>query len=196
MRLLLVLGKFEGHETVEIGIRRLAQRRIHPERNRFLGEPHRQRRQSGNVLGDFHCLRHYLGMRHQPLREADAVGFLGLQRKAHRDLHRLSPADPAREAHRATLRRQDAELGALQRIVAGTQSMTVYKPIVKLAPAAVDAAFALAKGEKLKTTRTVNNGKIDVPSILIEPVSVDKTNIDETVIKDGFQKKEDVYRQP
>jgi D-xylose transport system substrate-binding protein len=91
---------------------------------------------------------------------------------------------------------QDAELGALQRIVAGTQSMTVYKPIIKLAPAAVDAAYALAKGEKLNTTRTVNNGKIDVPSILIEPVSVDKTNIDETVIKDGFQKKEDVYRRP
>ncbi len=91
---------------------------------------------------------------------------------------------------------QDAELGALQRIVAGTQSMTVYKPIVKLAPAAVDAAVALAKGEKLNTTRTVNNGKIDVPSILIEPVSVDKSNIDETVIKDGFQKKEEVYGKP
>ena len=91
---------------------------------------------------------------------------------------------------------QDAELGALQRIVAGTQSMTVYKPIIKLAPAAVDAAVALAKGEKLQTTRTVNNGRIDVPSILIEPISVDKTNIDETVIKDGFQKREDVYRRP
>jgi D-xylose transport system substrate-binding protein len=44
---------------------------------------------------------------------------------------------------------QDAELGALQRIVAGTQSMTVYKPIIKLAPAAVEAAVALAKGRKL-----------------------------------------------
>ena len=91
---------------------------------------------------------------------------------------------------------QDAELGALQRIVAGTQSMTVYKPIIRLAPAAVDAAYALAKGEKLNTVRTVNNGKIDVPSILIEPVSVDKTNIDETVIRDGFQKKDDVYKKP
>jgi len=91
---------------------------------------------------------------------------------------------------------QDAELGALQRIVAGTQSMTVYKPIIKLAPAAVDAAVALAKGEKLNTTRTVNNGRIEVPSILIEPVSVDKTNIDETVVKDGFQKREDIYGKP
>lgn len=91
---------------------------------------------------------------------------------------------------------QDAELAALQRIVAGTQSMTVYKPIIKLAPAAADAAFALATGKKPVTTRTVNNGKIDVPSILIEPVTVDKTNIDDTVVKDGFHKKEDIYKKP
>jgi D-xylose transport system substrate-binding protein len=91
---------------------------------------------------------------------------------------------------------QDAELGALQRIVAGTQTMTVYKPIIKLAPAAVDAAVALAKGQKPQTTRTVNNGRIEVPSILIEPISVDKTNIDDTVVKDGFQKREDIYRKP
>ena len=89
---------------------------------------------------------------------------------------------------------QDAELGALQRILDGTQTMTVYKPISKLAPAAVEAAIALAKKEKLSTTRVVNNGKIDVPSILIEPIPVDRENIDATVIKDGFQKREDVYR--
>jgi D-xylose transport system substrate-binding protein len=89
---------------------------------------------------------------------------------------------------------QDAEIGALQRIVEGTQTMTVYKPISQLAPRAVEAAIALAKGEKLNTTRIVNNGKIDVPSILIDPVPVDKNNINETVIKDGFQKKEEVYK--
>jgi D-xylose transport system substrate-binding protein len=91
---------------------------------------------------------------------------------------------------------QDAERGALQRILAGTQSMTVYKPIIKLAPAAVDAAFALAKGQKPQTTRTVNNGRIEVPSILIEPITVDKTNIDETVIKDGFHTREAIYGKP
>lgn len=90
---------------------------------------------------------------------------------------------------------QDAELAALQRIVAGTQTMTVYKPISRLAPAAVEAAIALAKKENLAATRTVNNGRIDVPSILIEPISIDKNNVD-VVIKDGFQKREDVYRRP
>lgn len=88
---------------------------------------------------------------------------------------------------------QDAELAALQRIVKGTQTMTVYKPISRLAPAAVEAAVTLAKREKLNTTRTVNNGRIDVPSILIEPIMVDKSNIDETVVKDGFQAREKIY---
>lgn len=90
---------------------------------------------------------------------------------------------------------QDAELAALQRIVRGTQTMTVYKPISRLAPAAVEAAIALAKKEKLKTTRTVNNGRIDVASILIEPIPVDKANIDSTVVKDGFQDRDKIYRE-
>jgi D-xylose transport system substrate-binding protein len=88
---------------------------------------------------------------------------------------------------------QDAELAALQRIVKGAQTMTVYKPISRLAPAAVEAAVTLAKREKLNTTRTVNNGRIDVPSILIAPIMVDKSNIDETVVKDGFQVREKIY---
>jgi D-xylose transport system substrate-binding protein len=89
---------------------------------------------------------------------------------------------------------QDADLAGLQRIVDGTQSMTVYKPISQLAPRAAEAAVTLAKKEKVSTTRTVNNGKIDVPSILLEPVVVDKNNLEETVIKEGYQKREAVYK--
>jgi D-xylose transport system substrate-binding protein len=88
---------------------------------------------------------------------------------------------------------QDAELAALQRVLAGTQTMTVYKPVSKLGARAAEAAIALAKGEKLETTRTVNNGRIDVPSILIDPIPIDKSNVD-LVINDGFHKREDVYR--
>ena len=92
---------------------------------------------------------------------------------------------------------QDAELAATQRIVQGTQTMTVYKPVKQLATRAAEVAVAMAKGEKPQTTAAVNNGRIDVPSILIEPISVDKSNLDETVIKDGFQKREAVYgKQP
>lgn len=91
---------------------------------------------------------------------------------------------------------QDADLAGCQRIVAGTQSMTVYKPIQKLAEKAAELAVALAQKQPLtdKTT-TVNNGKKDVPSILLEPIEVDKANLDSTVIADGYQKKEDVYKK-
>jgi D-xylose transport system substrate-binding protein len=89
---------------------------------------------------------------------------------------------------------QDADLAGLQRIVEGSQSMTVYKPVALLANRAAEAAVALAKKEKVEAPGKVNNGKIDVPSILLEPISVDKSNLDATVIKDGFHKREDVYK--
>jgi D-xylose transport system substrate-binding protein len=90
---------------------------------------------------------------------------------------------------------QDADLAACQRIVAGTQTMTVYKPIKLLADKAAEVAIRMARKEALtEASRTTNNGKKDVPSLLLEPVAVDKSNLDATVIADGFQKKEDVYR--
>lgn len=89
---------------------------------------------------------------------------------------------------------QDADLAAAQRIADGTQSMTVYKPIVPLATRAAEAAVALAKGNHVETHETVNNGKKDVSAILLQPIVVDQSNLASTVIKDGFLKMEDVYR--
>jgi D-xylose transport system substrate-binding protein len=90
---------------------------------------------------------------------------------------------------------QDAELSACQRIAAGTQSMTVYKPIERLAYKAAEVAVKLARKEPHgEATRGIPNGKIDVPSILLAPVSVDRDNLVSTVIADGYQKYEDVYR--
>jgi len=89
---------------------------------------------------------------------------------------------------------QDAELAGAQRIVEGTQTMTVYKPIEKLAETAADLAVKMAKGEAIYADKTVNNRKIDVPSILLEPIAVDQSNIDATIIADGFHKREDVYK--
>ncbi|TVY01465.1 D-xylose ABC transporter substrate-binding protein [Cohnella terricola] len=89
---------------------------------------------------------------------------------------------------------QDAELAAAQRIVEGTQTMTVYKPIKAIAEKAAELAVKMAKGEDVSADKTVNNGKIDVPSILLDPISVDKSNIDSTVIADGFHSKDDVYK--
>lgn len=89
---------------------------------------------------------------------------------------------------------QDADLAACQRIVEGTQAMTVYKPIAALARRAAETAVAIAQGKTPVTTARVNNGLKDVPSILLAPVVVDKANLAETVIKEGFHKKDAVYK--
>lgn len=89
---------------------------------------------------------------------------------------------------------QDADLAAAQRIVAGTQTMTVYKPIKALAETAAELAVKLAKGETVREERKVNNGKIEVPSVLLSPIAVNKTNLDEIIIADGFHTKEEVYK--
>ena len=82
---------------------------------------------------------------------------------------------------------QDADLASLKLIVEGTQTMTVYKSIQPLANGAVDAAIKLARGEKLDTTETIDNGFKKVPAILLEPVAVDRANLVSTVVKDGYQ---------
>lgn len=90
---------------------------------------------------------------------------------------------------------QDAGLEALQNIAAGRQSMTVYKPIIPLANTAVEAAIKLAKKEKLDTKPFMNDAiKKEVPSILLEVVTTDKANLMDTIIKDGYAKFEDVYK--
>lgn len=89
---------------------------------------------------------------------------------------------------------QDAELAACQRIVEGSQTMTVYKPIKVLATKAAEAAVLLAQGKPVETTGTVNNGKKDVPSILLKPIAVDKNNMDSTVIADHFHSESEVYK--
>jgi D-xylose transport system substrate-binding protein len=82
---------------------------------------------------------------------------------------------------------QDADLAAVICIAQGTQSMTVYKPITTEAVTAAEQAVRLAKGEKTHADGTVNNGKTNVPAILLKPVLVTRDNIKTTVVKDGFQ---------
>jgi D-xylose transport system substrate-binding protein len=88
---------------------------------------------------------------------------------------------------------QDADLASVRRIVAGTQTMTVYKPISKLAKTSAEMAVKLARGEKIKVNGSVNNGKKDVDAVLLTPISVTKDNLDSTVIADGFHSRNDVY---
>ncbi len=82
---------------------------------------------------------------------------------------------------------QDADLAAIIRVLKGTQSMTVYKPITSLAAQAAEVAVGLASGQHPNSSGTIANGKHDVPAIFGPVIAVNKTNVKDTVIKDGFQ---------
>jgi len=89
---------------------------------------------------------------------------------------------------------QDAELVACQRVVTGTQAMTIYKPLKRMATTAAEVAFNMAKGKPVIARDAINNGQKDVPSILMEVETVTADNMMETVIKDNFHPFDDVYR--
>ena len=87
---------------------------------------------------------------------------------------------------------QDADLAACQRILRGTQAMTVYKPLKDLAALAARVAVDVAKGRKPTTAATLDNGLKQVPSLFERVISVDKENMMSTVVADGFHKAEEL----
>jgi D-xylose transport system substrate-binding protein len=89
---------------------------------------------------------------------------------------------------------QDADLVALQRIASGTQTMTIYKPLHTLAQGAAELAVKMATGKPVIARHSVNNGAIDVPSVLFDVVTVTVDNIEATVVKDGLYRREDIFR--
>ena len=90
---------------------------------------------------------------------------------------------------------QDADLEACQRIVEGTQVMTVYKPVEKLAQRAAECAVMLARGEEITgdDVSIMDNGSYQIPYVGLLPVSVTEKNINDVIINSGFHLKEDVY---
>ena len=88
---------------------------------------------------------------------------------------------------------QDADLDACRRILAGEQTMTIYKPLKLLAEQAAESAVALAKKQPIKTTASYDNGKREVPTVQVDIIAVHKGNIRETVVKDGFHKEAELF---
>jgi D-xylose transport system substrate-binding protein len=87
----------------------------------------------------------------------------------------------------------DATAQALQHILAGEQTFTVYFSIKDQASKAAKLAVQLARGEKpTGVTDSVDNGKKQVPTILLKPVTIRKDNIADTVIADDFASWKDV----
>jgi D-xylose transport system substrate-binding protein len=89
---------------------------------------------------------------------------------------------------------QDADLAAIIRILDGTQTMTVYKPLSSQAKLAAEAAVAYAKGDTVKTIAAISIGNKTIPATLLTPVAVTKENVKQTVIKDGFQNLETIQK--
>jgi D-xylose transport system substrate-binding protein len=89
---------------------------------------------------------------------------------------------------------QDATAAGIQNILAGRQSMTVYKAVKQEAEGAAALAIAILNGDDTAALATgvVNNGTRDVPSLLLVPVPVTAENIQETVIADGFRTWEEI----
>jgi len=99
----------------------------------------------------------------------------------------------ARLAGKVLVTGQDADLVACQRIVHGTQAMTIYKPVKLLATRAAELAFALAKGRPVIVNSAIDNGARSVPAVFLDVVVVNKDNLRDTVIADGFCTAADVF---
>ena len=97
-------------------------------------------------------------------------------------------------AGRVLVSGQDADLAAIIRILDGTQTMTVYKPLKLQATLAAEAAVNLAAGTPVKNAVTILNGNKSVQAIFLSPIVVTKDNVKQTVIKDGFQNLETIQK--
>jgi D-xylose transport system substrate-binding protein len=90
---------------------------------------------------------------------------------------------------------QDAEVTGVQRIIKGEQLNTVYQPLKIIAGKSAEIAVPLAQGKPVPAgiaTSKTDNGAGQVPSVLVPTLSVDKSNVQDTVVKDGFLKVSDI----
>lgn len=83
---------------------------------------------------------------------------------------------------------QDAELAGIQRIVVGSQYMTVFKAYTPEATQAAQLAVAVLNGDTGSdlVNRQIDNGQKSVSSVILTPVAVTQDNIRQTVVRDGL----------
>ena len=93
----------------------------------------------------------------------------------------------------------DADLVNIQYIAQGKQAVDVWKKIDPLAETAVEIAVKLAANPDkepetlIKADRVINNGAVDVPTLVTPVVLIDKSNLDSTIIAEGFYTHKQVY---
>ena len=92
---------------------------------------------------------------------------------------------------------QDADISACQYIVQGKQDFTIYKPITKLAEVAAKYAVMMAQGQSIYdggyNLLTIDNGFAEIPVLWLEPILVNKDNMNRVIIESGFHNYSTVY---
>jgi D-xylose transport system substrate-binding protein len=103
------------------------------------------------------------------------------------------------DANKVFVAGSDADLVNIQYVAQGKQAVEIWKKIDPLAQKAAEVAVTLAKNpdkpvkELVEIDREIDNGAVQVPTIVTPVVLVKKDNIDETIIAEGFYTKEQVY---
>lgn len=83
---------------------------------------------------------------------------------------------------------QDAEPEAIKRILEGTQAMTLLNDSITLGRITIDSAINLIEGKSINYDYVINNEMVDVPSILIDPILIDKSNVYSKLKEMGYTK--------
>jgi D-xylose transport system substrate-binding protein len=86
---------------------------------------------------------------------------------------------------------QDADLAAIKRVIAGTQTVSVYKPLKLIATEAAKMTVSMVQKKPVAFNGKIDNGKKEVPSLLLTPTALTKENVN-LVVTDGFYTKEQV----
>lgn len=109
----------------------------------------------------------------------------------------ISALEDRKLAGKVPVSGQDADLIACQYVWQGVQTVTVYKPIKRLAEAAAERAVKAAQGAAIDSaTSKLANGASQVPALFLEPIPVTKENLLATVVADGFHTQEEVTGAP
>ena len=93
----------------------------------------------------------------------------------------------------------DADLVNIKYVAQGKQAVEIWKKIKPLAQTSAEIAVKLAQNPDQKPTdvvkadKMVNNGAVEVPTVVTEVVAITKDNLDSTIIAEGFYTKEQVY---
>ena len=93
----------------------------------------------------------------------------------------------------------DADLANIQYVAQGKQTVEIWKKVKPLAETAAEIAVKLAQNpdkkpaDLVKIDKTINNGAVEVPTVVTEIVPITKDNLDSTIIKEGLYTKEQVY---